>query len=114
MKTTTVIISQAPLASLRVFEALRMSVGLTLRDDAVQVLFIDDGVYALLHTEPGGVAMSEYTRHIETLKQLGHRICAERESLAERGIDRPAYEAEVVPREEVPALLLNSDGVIRY
>jgi sulfur relay (sulfurtransferase) DsrF/TusC family protein len=91
-----------------------MGVGLTLCDDAVQVLFVGDGVYALLQTEPEKVAMPEYTRHIETLKQLGHRIFAERESLDERGIDGPAHEAEIVSRSEAAELLLGSDGVIRY
>ena len=113
-KTTTIIISQAPLKTLRVFEALRMGVGLTLCNDAVQVLFVDDGVYAFSLTEPDKVAMPEYARHIETLKQLGHRICAERESLSERGIDQPSFDPEIVSRSEVPGLLLDCDGVIRY
>jgi sulfur relay (sulfurtransferase) DsrF/TusC family protein len=114
MKTTTVIISQAPLGTLRVAEALRMSVGLTLRDDAVQVLFVGDGVYALLQTAPEKVAMPDYIRHIETIKQLGHRILAERESLDERGIDQPTHGAEVISRSEVAGLLIESDGVVRY
>lgn len=100
--------------TVRVFEALRMGVGLTLCNDAVQVLFIDDGVYAFLGTESKKVAMPEYVRHIETLKQLGHRIYAERESLSERGIDRPAFDPDIIPRSEVPGLLLDCDGVIRY
>jgi sulfur relay (sulfurtransferase) DsrF/TusC family protein len=113
-KTTTIIISQSPLKSLRVFEALRMGVGLTLCNDAVQVLFIDDGVFAFLQTDADKVAMPEYARHIETLKQLGHRICAEHESLSERGIGRPSHEPEIISRSDVPGLLLDCDGVIRY
>lgn len=114
MKTTTIIISQPPLKTLRVSEALRMGVGLTLCNDAVQILFMGDGVYALLQTEPDRISMPEYTRHIETLKQLGHRIFAERESLDDRRIDRPAYDPEIVTREQAAELLLGSDGVIRY
>ena len=114
MKTTTVIISQPPLGTLRVAEALRMSVGLTLRDDAVQVLFVGDGVYALLQTAPEKVAMPDYIKHMETIKQLGHRIFAERQSLEARGIDGTAFDVEVVTRAEVAGLLLDSDGVIRY
>jgi hypothetical protein len=51
---------------------------------------------------------------LETLRQLGHRIFTERESLGERGINRLAFEAEVIPRGEVARLLLASDFVIRY
>lgn len=114
MKTTTVIISQSPLKSLRVGEALRMSVGLTLCGDRVRVVFVGDGVYALLHTEPARAGMPEYSRHVETLKQLGHELYAEREALDERGLDRLETETEIVPRAEVVRLLLDGDCVVRY
>jgi sulfur relay (sulfurtransferase) DsrF/TusC family protein len=114
MKTTIVLISQSPLKTLRVAEALRMSVGLTLCDDAVQVVFVDDGVYALVGADPARVGMPEYARHVETLGQLGHRLVAERESLEERGIDRLAFTVDTVARAEVPALLVAGDCVIRY
>ncbi len=114
MKTTTVIISQSPLKTLRVAEALRMSVGLTLCGDAVQVLFMGDGVYTLLDTEPGKVGMPEYARHLETLKQLRHRLFAERESLDERHLDTIHHRAEIISRAESARVLLASDCVIRY
>jgi len=91
-----------------------MGVGLTLCNDAVQVMFVGDGVYTLLQPEPGRIGMPEYSRHLQTLKQLGHRIFTEQEALEERGISRLAFKAEVVPRPEVARLLLASDFVIRY
>jgi sulfur relay (sulfurtransferase) DsrF/TusC family protein len=114
MKTTTIIISQSPLKTLRVAEALRMGVGLTLCGDSVQALFVDDGVYALLQTEPGRLGMPEYQRHLDTLRQLRHRIFAERESMANRGLDKLSVDAEILPRDEIGRLLLSSDCVIRY
>ena len=114
MKTTSVIISQSPLKTLRVAEALRMSVGLTLCGDKVQVVFMADGVYALLNTKPERIGMPEYSRHIETLKQLNHRLFAEREALDERSLDEIRPEAEIVLRMELAQLLLDSDCVIRY
>ncbi len=114
MKSTIVIISQPPLATLRVAEGLRTCVGLTLCDGAAHALFIDDGVYALLKTEPERVAMPEYARHIETLKELGHRLYVERESLEERGIEPASCGAEIIPRANIAALLLDSDAVIRF
>lgn len=114
MKTTTVIISQSPLKSLRVAEALRMSVGLTLCNDAVQVLFVDDGVYALLETDPEKVGMPDYSRHIETLKQLGHNLFSERESLEKRSLEEIFFETEIVSHDEAANLLVASDFVIRY
>lgn len=114
MKTTTVIISQSPLKTIRIAEALRMSVGLTLCEDAVQVLFLGDGAYTLLDTEPARLGMSDYSRHLETLVQLKHRLFAERESLDERGLEKISDNVEIIPRNEVARLLLDSDCVIRY
>lgn len=114
MKTTTIIISQSPLKTLRVAEALRMGVGLTLCGDSVQTLFIDDGVYSLLRTEPGQLGMPEYVRHINTLRQLRHRVLAERESVEDRKLGQLAIPAELIPRAEAAGLILSSDCVIRY
>jgi sulfur relay (sulfurtransferase) DsrF/TusC family protein len=114
MKTTTIIISQSPLKTLRVAEALRMGVGLTLCGDAVQVLFLGDGVYSLLHTEPAGVGMPDYLRHVETLRQLRHRLFAERESIDERNLGQLSLNTEIISRDDAARLLLESDFVIRY
>jgi sulfur relay (sulfurtransferase) DsrF/TusC family protein len=114
MKTTTVIISQSPLKTIRITEALRMSVGLTLCDEAVQVLFVGDGVYTLLDTEPAQLGMPDYSRHLETLIQLKHRLFAERESLDERALGKISDDVEIIPRNEVAKLLLATDCVVRY
>jgi sulfur relay (sulfurtransferase) DsrF/TusC family protein len=114
MKTTTILISQSPLKTLRVAEALRMGVGLTLCGNQVQALFIGDGIYSLLHTQPQEVGMPQYLRHIETLRQLRHRILVERESIIERGNPTITVPAEAVSRSDAARLLLESDCVIRY
>ncbi len=91
-----------------------MSVGLTLCGDAVRVIFVGDGVYTLLHTDPTRIGMPEYSRHVITLKDLGHAIYAERESLEERGLEKISFKPEIVSRAEVTRLLLESDSVVRY
>lgn len=91
-----------------------MSVGLTLCGDEVRVLFVGDGVYSLLQTEPARVGMPEYLRHVETLRQLRHRILAERESIEERRMEKLSFPVELVSRGDVARLLLESDCVIRY
>lgn len=91
-----------------------MSVGLTLCDDAVQVVFVGDGVYAFLDTQPGRIGMPEYSRHMETLKELGHTLYAEKESLEERRLDRISLKIKIVPRTQVARLLLAGDCVVRY
>ena len=58
--------------------------------------------------------MPEYLRHIETLRQLRHRIFAERESIIERGNPEIFVLAETISRDDAARLLLESDCVIRY
>ena len=114
MKKVTVIISKSPFNTLRNSEALRMSVGLTLADNAVQVVFVGDGVYTLLDNSPETIDSPELRKHIETLKMLKHQIIAEKESLDERGINNLAYEVEIKSREGIASLITESNAVIPY
>jgi sulfur relay (sulfurtransferase) DsrF/TusC family protein len=52
MKRVAVVIRQSPFNTCRNSEALRMTVGLTLAENAITVVFRDDGVYTLLATQP--------------------------------------------------------------
>jgi len=113
-KRVSVVIRRAPIGTVRTAEALRMSVGLTLGDNAVRVVFAGDGVYALLPTAPETVGAQELAKPIETLRQLGHELVAERESLAARGIGQPAYEVTQRTRAEIAALLAESDVVMGW
>lgn len=114
MKNTTVIIRKSPFNTLRNSEGLRMSIGLTLRDNAVKVIFIDDGVYMLRRTNPTIVGSPEVKRHIETVRALGHELIAERESLEERGIDSVDYQVDVRTRGEIAKILAQSAAIIAY
>ena len=52
MKHVAVVIRQTPFNTCRNSEALRMTVGLTLADHGIAVIFRDDGVYTLLPMQP--------------------------------------------------------------
>ncbi len=91
-----------------------MSVGLTLGGNAVRVILADDGVYALLPTAPETVGAQDLAKPIEMLLQLGHELVAERESLAARGVGQPAYGVAQRTRDEIAALLAESDVVMGW
>ena len=114
MKKVTVVIRKSPFNTLRNSEGLRMSIGLTLRDNAVRVVFAEDGVYTLAATAPEAVASPEVKRHIETLPMLGHELIAEKESLEERGIVNTRRKVGVQTRQEIARLIAESDVVIAY
>lgn len=114
MKKVAVVLRKTPFGTLRNSEALRMSVGLTLAENAVQVLFVSDGVYMLLPTSPQLVGSPEVAQHLETLKLLGHQLVAEEEALEERGLANLKYDAEIVSRRQIADILAASDVVIPW
>ncbi len=114
MKNVTVIIRRTPFNTVRNSEALRMSVGLTLRENAVRVVFVDDGVYLLAPCNPKAIESPEINKHIEILPQLGHELFAEKEAWEDRGLDTLAYKVTIRPRAEIVNIISQSDVVIAY
>ncbi len=92
-----------------------MGLGLTLQDDHVQVIFVEDGVYILLKNKPEIIGSPGFARHLETLQQVGSSFIVEDESLQERGLLEPLpYPVQAKTRQEVALLLARSDIVIPY
>lgn len=114
-KTISVVLRKTPFNTLRNAEALRMGVGLTLQDDRVQVVFVEDGVYTLLNSKPEIIDSPELIKHLETLQQLDCPLIVEKESLEERnllGVLRDPV--QVKTRDEVSLILANSTILIVY
>jgi sulfur relay protein TusC/DsrF len=114
MKRVAVVLRKSPFNTCRNSEALRMTVGLTLGDNAIAVIFRDDGVYTLLPTQPTLIGSLEIDKHLETLRLLNVRLVAERESLSERHLSQLKWEVERLARHEVAQLLADSDAIICY
>ncbi len=91
-----------------------MAVGLTLADNAISVIFIDDGVYTLLPTQPSGIASLEVDKHLETLQLLNVRLMAGEESLADRKLSRLKWDVQRLAHGEVARLLAESEAIICY
>jgi sulfur relay protein TusC/DsrF len=114
MKHVTVIMRQSPFNTCRNAEALRMTVGLTLGDHAIAVIFRDDGVYTLLPTQPALIGSLDIDKHLETLRLLNVRLMAERESLTARNLSQLKWDVERLGQHEVVQLLAESDAIICY
>jgi sulfur relay protein TusC/DsrF len=114
MKQVAVVIRQSPFNTCRNSEALRMTVGLTLADHNIAVIFRDDGVFTLLRTQPALIGSLELDKHLQTLQLLNVRLIAERESLLERQLSQLPWEVERLNRREVLQLLGESDAMICF
>ncbi|OGV97668.1 MAG: hypothetical protein A3I04_00920 [Nitrospinae bacterium RIFCSPLOWO2_02_FULL_39_110] len=91
-----------------------MSLGLTLANNAVRVVFVRDAVYSLLPAKPDEIKSPAFGRHIEMLNTLKCRVVAEKESIEEKGIGEIKYNIEVKDRKGVIELIKDSDSVITY
>jgi sulfur relay (sulfurtransferase) DsrF/TusC family protein len=114
MKQVAVVLRQSPFNTCRNAEALRMTVGLTLGENTIAVIFRDDGVYTLLSTQPVLIGALEIDKHLETLQLLHVRLIAEQDSLKERNLSHLKWDVEHLTRREVAQLLAESDAMICY
>ncbi|MFU8766917.1 MAG: DsrE family protein [Candidatus Methanoperedens sp.] len=114
MKKITVIVRNLPLNTRRNSEALRMSVGLTLKNDKVTVIFMDDGVYSATHLEPGIVNSRSSDREFEALSMLGCSLLADKPSLDKRSVKNLRENVVPAAREEIVNTITESDIVIPF
>jgi sulfur relay protein TusC/DsrF len=114
MKQVAVVMRKSPFNTCRNAEALRMTVGLTLVENTIAVIFRDDGVYTLLPTQPALVGSLEIDKHLETLQLLHVRLIAEQESVSERNLSHLKWDVEHLTQREVAQLLAESDAMICY
>jgi sulfur relay (sulfurtransferase) DsrF/TusC family protein len=114
MKKISVIIRNLPLNTRKNAEALRMSVGLTLREDKVTVIFIDDGVYTATPTKSEIINVPPPVREFGALTMLKCKLLADKPSLDKRGIKELIENINIVEREEIVRTISESDIVIPF
>lgn len=114
MKKITVIVRKLPLNTRRNAEALRMSVGLTLRDDKVTVIFMDDGVYSAVPAVPELIGAPTLKKEFEALSMMKCTMLADKRSMDKRGIKNPVPNVMAVERDEIVRTITGSDIVIPF
>jgi sulfur relay protein TusC/DsrF len=114
MRHVAVVLRTSPFNTCRNSEALRMTVGLTLGENAIAVIFCGDGVYTLLATQPALIGSLEIDKHLETLQLLNVRLVAEQESLSERNLSHLKWDVERLAQREIAQLLAESEAIICY
>ncbi|NJD54169.1 MAG: DsrE family protein [Candidatus Methanoperedens sp.] len=114
MKKIAVIVRNLPFNTRRNAEALRMSVGLTLREDKVTVIFIDDGIYTATPTKPEFINIPPPVKEFGALSMLKCRMLADKPSMEKRGIQEILENITCVEREEIIRTINESDIVIPF
>jgi sulfur relay (sulfurtransferase) DsrF/TusC family protein len=114
MKKITVIVRNLPLNTRRNAEALRMSVGLTLRDDKVSIIFIDDGVYSATQLKPEFIKFPNLKQEFGALSMLKCMMLADRPSLEKREVKDIQQNIKVAGRDEIVKTITEADIVITF
>ena len=114
MKNITVIVRNLPLNTRRNAEALRMSVGLTLREDKLTIIFMDDGVYSATSLKSDNINSSSSDKEFEALTMLGCSLLADKPSLESRAVKNLRENVIPAGREEIVNTITESDIVIPF
>lgn len=91
-----------------------MSVGLTLREDKVTVIFMDDGVYTATPIKPELVNLKPLNKEFEALSMLKCSLLADKFSMEKRGISNLLANVKAAGREEIVKTITESDIVIPF
>ena len=114
MKKITVIVRNLPFNTRRNAEALRMSVGLTLREDKVTVIFMDDGVYTATRLKSERINSQSLYKEFGALKMMKCNLLADKPSIEKRGIKELIENINIVDREELVRTMNESDIIIPF
>jgi len=114
MKKITVIVRNLPFNTRRNAEALRMSVGLTLREDKVTVIFMDDGVYTATRIKPEIIHFAPLDREFGALSMLKCTLLADKPSMDKRGIKELTENIRTADHETIVRTMNESDIIIPF
>jgi sulfur relay (sulfurtransferase) DsrF/TusC family protein len=114
MKKITVIVRNLPFNTRRNAETLRMSVGLTLLEDKVTVIFMDDGIYSATRAKPEMINLPSLDREFGALKMMKCNLLADKPSMDKRGIKELIENIKTADREEIVQAMNESDIIMPF
>lgn len=113
-KHVLITFNYAPYGNIYYTEGLRAVVGVTsgIDEHTIDVVYLGDAVLFALKD----VSRADTAKYLGTLAKAGYRLKAEEESLKARGVslEQLAADIEVIPRQEVLALINKADLTIDF
>ena len=110
-KKVLVVLRVSPFNSVRLSEGLRMSLGLTLSQNALKILFTGPSVFALM---PSNSMPHDCSKHLSFLKELGIPIYADLGSIDEFHLEDLLEGVETVDRTGMKKMFEEAEAVIPY
>jgi sulfur relay (sulfurtransferase) DsrF/TusC family protein len=114
MKKVLVVVQDGPFNTIRSSEAFRMSIGLTLSENHVSLLLVDDGVFNLLPLHAEKIGRPSIQTYLEYFPKVHLTLLADAEALAGRGIQSVPQGTKVIRHEEALSLISEADVVIPF
>jgi len=114
MKQVVVMIRRAPLTTVLTGEALRMSLGLTLSDHQVTVMYVEDGAYGALDLKPEQIGQPGIKQSLDLFEGMRVRQCVEQEALEPWVVPLLRKDVEMVNRQGVIDLIQEADVVFSF
>ena len=114
VKNLLIVIRTTPFNTVSVSEALRMSIGLTVHDNRVSILLIDNGVWNSLKVVPHTIGRPDISDSMELFSACGISVFADEESLKERNIVECDGHIEKLSRQEAIGLMAESDVLLNF
>lgn len=114
VKNVVFIFRITPFNTIALSEAQRMAVGLTVCDNRVSILLIDEGVWSALKLAPHIIERPDIYESMELFQACGVRVFADEESLRQRGITEYESHVERISRKEAYDLIAGSDVVMNF
>ncbi len=111
-KKLGIIIRNSPYDNLKVVEAMRLGVGLTLRDIQVYLFFLEDGLIALKEVSMDRDNEPVFVKHLKTLVELGQTLVAEHESIGANENLSKTLDPGLWKRDAIFMFLTQCDGAV--
>jgi len=108
------VLRHSPFSSARIFDALRSCVGLTMGDNPLKMIFIEDGVYAMSGKTKNVIEGFDWAKHLDMLQELEFDLIVDKKSADERGVNDVTHKAQLKSRDEIAAILKDGKAVITY
>jgi hypothetical protein len=86
-----------------------MSLGLTLSDHRVTVLYLEEGAYGALDLKPEQIAQPGIRQSLDLFEGMKVRQCVEREALEPWAVPLLRKEVELISRQEAFDLIQKAD-----
>ncbi len=115
-KKVVLMVRRSPLNSVKSAEGLRQSVGLTLAENEITTLLLDEAAWLSVPLSPQLIEGAPVRKHLDAMVMLGIHVKVEKESLDRFGIDQKDVirGIEVADKDAIVSVITNADVVYAF